>query len=38
MHRNVLTGIIETEVAANGAKKIQAVGFAAPVRRKRGIE
>lgn len=35
---DVLTGIIETEVAANGAKKIQAVGFAAPVRRKRGIE
>ncbi len=32
---DVLTGIIETEIAGNGTKKIQAVGFAAPSGRKR---
>lgn len=31
---DVLTGIIETEIAGNGVKKIQAVGFAAPAKRK----
>ena len=32
---DVLTGIIETEIAGNGAKKIQAVGFVAPSERKK---